>query len=312
MTYWPARCAILLACTALFQAAAPQDSDEDQKNTALLRVYPGIDQLIARADTLAAAGKYVEALEIYGEAQKQPNSLVPVEKKGGAPARYTGVLEFCLRRIAAWPPEGRAAARRHADPVAGQAFRAAQGARDAQALADVALRYPHSSFADDALALAGNLHLEAGRASEATQAFERLLALPDADLPRPVILARLGEALARSGRSDALKALIDRAVLEEAETKVILGDREESLVATLRALARNAPASIPAVLAPPSWEMMQGNPSGVRVSEPAEFGIRHWSARLDEARYQPEEEQWGGGFKRIQAGLGLSLRSSPP
>ncbi|HZN62214.1 MAG TPA: PQQ-binding-like beta-propeller repeat protein [Planctomycetota bacterium] len=296
MTYMPTRCAVLFACALLIAPAAPQEADDDQKNTALLRVYPGIEELVARADAQAAAGKYVEALEIYGEAQRHPNSLVPVEKKGAAPARFVGVLEFSLKRIAAWPPEGRAAARRHADPVAGQAFRAAQASRDAQGLADVALRYPHSSFADDALALVGNLHLEAGRAAEAAFAFERLLALPDAGIPRPVVLARLGEAFARAGRSEALKALIERAAREEPETKVILGDRQESLVEALRALARSAPAIVPAILAPPSWEMMQGNPSGVRVAEPVEFGLRQWSARLDEARFQPEEDGWGGGF----------------
>src|SRR5262245_13022621 len=296
MTHRPTRCAVLFACAVLTAPAAPQEADDDQKNTALLRVYPGIEELVARADAQAAAGRYAEALEIYGEAQKLSNSLVPVEKKGAAPARFVGVLEFSLKRIASWPPEGRAAARRHADPVAGQAFRAAQAARDAQGLADVALRYPHSSFADDAFALVGNLHLEAGRAAEAAFAFERLLALPDAGIPRPVVLARLGEALARAGRSEALKALIERAAREEPEARVILGDRQESLVEALRALARSAPAIVPAVLAPPSWEMMQGNPSGVRVAEPAEFGIRQWSARLDEGRFQPEEDQLGGGF----------------
>ena len=95
----PARAAVLVACAAFLAGPAPQEDDE-QKNTALLRIYPGTDQLVAKADALAAAGNYAGALEIYGEAQKQPNSLVAVEGKGSAPARYTGVLEFCLRRIA--------------------------------------------------------------------------------------------------------------------------------------------------------------------------------------------------------------------
>ncbi|HZL70876.1 MAG TPA: PQQ-binding-like beta-propeller repeat protein [Planctomycetota bacterium] len=293
-----------LKLTAVFAGAAlaglsPRQDDPDpgdqQKSTALLRVYPGIDELVGRADGLAAAGKFAEALEIYGEAQKAPNSLVPAEAKSGAPARYVGVLEYCLRRIATWPPEGRAAARRHADPLAGQAFRVAQAARDGQALADVALRYPHSSFADDALALLGNLHLEAGRATEAASAFERLLALPDAALPRPVVQARLGESLARAGRNDLLEALITRTAREAPDEKVIFGDRETSLVATLRALARSAAPTVPSVLAPPSWEMIQGSPTGVRVSDPAELGLRHWSARLDEARFLSDEDQWGGG-----------------
>src|SRR5687767_528012 len=120
MMYQPVRIAAVFIGAALAAFPHPQD-DDDQKSTALLRVYPGIDQLVGRADTLAAAGKYGEALEIYADAQKAPNSLVPIEGKGAAPARYVGVLEFCLRRIASWPAEGRAAARRHADPVAGQA-----------------------------------------------------------------------------------------------------------------------------------------------------------------------------------------------
>ncbi len=296
MKFAPARIAALFACVAFISGRAPQEVEE-QKNTALLRVYPGIDQLVGRADALAEAGKYVQALEIYGEAQDHPNSLVPVGGKSGAPARYVGVLEFCLRRIAAWPPEGRAAARRHADPVAGQAFRAAQAARDPQRLADIALRHPHSSYADDALALLGNLHLEAGRAGEAASVFERLMALPDAGLPRPVVFARLAEAFARAGRTEALAALIARAEREAPDAKVILGDREESLRSVLRAIARTAPAAPPAIAGPSSWEMVQGSPSGVRVADAAEFGIRHWSARLEEAGYQADEDQWGGGYE---------------
>lgn len=288
------RAAVLLAFAA--SPAAPQETDDLQKNTSHVRMYPSVEQLVRRADALAAEGKFNEALEIYADAQSLPNALVPAEVKPPAPPRFVGVLEFCLRRIAAWPPEGRAAARRHSDPAAGQAFRAAQASRDPQALADVALRYPHSSFADDALALLGNLHLEAGRATEAASTFERLLALADAGIPRPVVLARLGEAWARAGRPDALDALIRRAERESPGEKVILGDREAGLVDTLKRIARSAPPAVPAALAPPSWEMIQGGPTGVRVADPADFGLRQWSAKLEEARYQADDDQWGGGW----------------
>ena len=296
MKYLPSRTAVLWVCAAVLAAPGFQQDEDEQKNTALLRVYPGVDQLVTRADALAEAGKYDQALEIYAEAQKHPNSLVPLETRGSTATRLVGVLEFCLRRIASWPKEGRAAARRHADPLAGLAFRAAQAARDPQALADVAFRYPHSSFADDALSTLGNLHVEAGRAQEAAAAYERLLALPDSEIPKPVVFARLAEALARHGRRDALDALAARVEREAPDGKVIFGDRESPLVEAIRTLARHAPAPVPSLLAPPSWEMLQGNPTGVRLAEPAELGMSQWKAPLEEARYQSDEDQWGGGF----------------
>ena len=119
------RASILLAFAA--SPAAPQETDELQKNTSHVRVYPSVEQLVRRADALAAEGKFNEALEIYADAQSLPNALVPAEVKSPAPPRYVGVLEFCLRRIAAWPPEGRAAARRHSDPAAGQDRRPGEG-----------------------------------------------------------------------------------------------------------------------------------------------------------------------------------------
>jgi len=282
---------LLLAGAALFAGA---QSGEEQKNTALLRIYPGLDQLVDRADALAASGHYLEALDIYAEAQKQPSSLVPVESKPPAPPRYVGVLEFCLRRIASWPAEGQAAYRRHADPLAGQAFQSARAARDPQALAEVALRYPGSSFADDALALLANLHLEAGRFEEAAAALERLLALPERDFPRAVAFARLGSAYARSGSRESLVALIARAERESPGSKIILGDREVGLAESLRTLQRTISEPAPLASGPASWEMMQGSASGVRVANPAEVAFRRWAARLDEVRFEFDEDPWGG------------------
>jgi outer membrane protein assembly factor BamB/TolA-binding protein len=285
----------LILAVAFAGLHAPQEDDEDApRNTALVRVYPGLDQLVTKADSLAAEGRFEAALEIYAAAGKHPNALVPLQERTGPATRYVGVLEFCLRKIASWPAEGRTAARRFADPLARQAFRAAQAAKDPQAAAEVALRYPHSSFADDALALLGSLHLEAGRPGEAAEAFERLLALPDADVPKAVAFARLGAAYAAAGRRDSLASLVARADLEAAGARVLLGDREAALSDALRDMLRTAPeAPLPAAEGS-SWEMMQGSPSGVRVAEAAELGPRAWASPIAETRYEVQEDWMGG------------------
>jgi len=249
---------LFLAAAFLVLPAAQEDDEEAPRNTALVRIYPALDQLVDKADALASEGRFEGALEIYAAAGRHPNALVPLQERTGPAARHVGVLEYCLRKIASWPPEGRAAARRFADPLAGQAFRAARTSREPQAAAEVALRYPHSSFADDALALLGSLHLEAGRPGEAAEAFERLLALPDADVPRAVALARLGAAFAAAGRRDDLAGLVTRAERDAPGAKILLGDREAGLGDALRDMLRTAPEAPPAANEGSSWEMMQG------------------------------------------------------
>ncbi|MBI4566360.1 MAG: PQQ-binding-like beta-propeller repeat protein [Planctomycetes bacterium] len=272
-----------------------QDDEDYPKNTSLVRIFPELDQLIDKADALAKDGRFLDTLKIYAACEKRPNHLVPADGSAASASRYVGVFEYCRRKIGAWPPEGRAAYRAFMDAAAGQAFHAARATRDADALSAQALRYPFSSFTDDALALLGNLHAEAGRFGPAAEAYERLLEFPDSDIPRPLVVARLGGAYAGAGRREHLADLITRAEREMPAATISWGDGSIRVTELLNEQLRTAaePHREAAATLFSRWEMMQGHPSGVRLAEPARIGAHAWSAAIPPTPFEEEEDHWG-------------------
>src|SRR5262245_43161854 len=89
---------------------SPQDQDLIQRHTALVRVYPRLDQITTAVDALVKEGKFGQALSILMDAaESHPNHLVPVpdpDRPGGPPMRYIGVIEYGRRQIASWVASG--------------------------------------------------------------------------------------------------------------------------------------------------------------------------------------------------------------
>ncbi|MBI3856525.1 MAG: PQQ-binding-like beta-propeller repeat protein [Planctomycetes bacterium] len=305
-------------------SSALQDDEYQQKNTALLNWYPEEGEVVTRASTLAAAGRYVEALAIYDEAlEKRPGTVVAVDK-----ARARGLREYVMSQIAAWPEEGKAAYRRRADPLAENLFQGAKRSRDVEALDRLVDQFPFSAVVDDALALIANLRLDAGENAAAAEALGRLLDR-EGGADRSVGIARLGLAWARAGRKGALEDLIRRVDREAAGSKVRVGGNEVALADHLKALAAGAtekPADA-APLALPAWEMIGGGPAGSRMAEPGielaksawvdliglprldgedEFMMRRTMALVPTAEYRPLFPAVSDGILYVHNGLALT------
>lgn len=279
------------ALLAVLAAAGPAQ-EEPQENTAHLRAHPDLEQLVARASALASGGRYAEALAIYEEAlEKHPGAVVPLDR-----ARAWGVREFVRARIAEWPEEGKAAYRKRADPAAEHLFEIAKRSGDAEALERLAARYPFSSFAGPALALAANLHFDAGRAARAAALLARL---PAGEASAAPALARLGLAYAHAGEKAALEDLARRAAREAPGAEVRAGGRPVRLAEFLAELARRVPErpARGAARALPGWEMLGGAPSGTRLAEPpAGLPGLAWAEPLSLPRFQAEEFHRGAGL----------------
>ncbi len=268
----------------LAAALALQDPEPEVRNTALLKVYAELDQVLARAPLLAAEKRWQEALAIYLKALAAPRDVVvPLDR-----VRAVGLRDFVLARLAEWPEEGKAALRRRVDPAAEQAFQAASRLRDPEALEAFVEEHPLCSFAGGALTLAGTLRLDEGQAGAAASALERALGAVD-PAERPVVAARLGQALARLGDRARLDALAARAEREWPAAAVEVAGKPVPLGLQLRALVP-APAGA-APLEIPGWELVGGAPRGWRL---AESGVRlpreWWSDRIDIPRLDADEE----------------------
>lgn len=276
--------ALLLAATA-----GGQEEEYQQKNTANLNKYAELDQLVTRASSLTAAGKYIEALGIYEDAlEKSPNTIVPVDA-----SRAVGIRDYVLGQIASWPEEGKAAYRRRADPLAEHAFQGAKRGRDVEALERLVDQYPFSSVVDDALALIANLRLDAGESAAAADALGRLLDREGAAMERAVIFARLGLAWAGAGRRKELEDLTKRVERDLPQAEVQVGESRVGLAQHLKALASQVRegASAAAPLALPAWEMIGGGPAGTRLAESGvELAKAAWTDVVGLPRLDGEEE----------------------
>jgi len=317
---------VLLAafCCGTGSAQVRQDEEYQQKNTALLSWYPDEGEVVTRASTLAAAGRYVEALSIYDEAlEKRPNTVVAVDK-----SRAYGLREYIVAQIAAWPEEGKAAYRRRADPLAEHLFLGAKRTRDVDALERLVDQWPFSSVVDDALALIANIRLDAGENAAAADALGRLLDR-DGGADRAVVIARLGLAWARAGKKGALEDLIRRVDRDPPGAKVHVGGNEVALTDYLKGLTtalREQPADA-APLALPSWGMIGGGPAGSRLAEPGvelakaawvdvvglprldgedEFMMRRTMALVQTAEYRPLFPAVSDGILYVHNGLALT------
>jgi outer membrane protein assembly factor BamB len=288
--------ALLLAALSTAAPAAPaQDEGRPveplQRNTAHVRVCPEADQLVDRAPVLAAQGRWSEALEIYERAlQRFGSTVVPQDK-----SRAVGVLEFVRAQIDAWPEEGKALARRRADPLAEHGFQAAKRARDVAALEDLADRFPWSSSADEALLLVAGLRADDGDDAGAAEALERLLARPMAPPPaRASALLRLAAVHARAGRRDAIRELAAKARGDLAQLRVRVGGDETVLAEALEEQLRRAAAAPPPaeVLHIPAWPMPGGGPAGTALAEPGvELARLAWTETVGLPRLDQDENE---------------------
>jgi outer membrane protein assembly factor BamB/TolA-binding protein len=315
--------AFLLALSLL--PAPLQDEDSGPRNTAHVKAYPELPELTLKAPAHAAAGRYADAIALYEDAlERHPDTVVPLDR-----VRARGVREFILEQVRAWPEEGREAYRRRTDPLAEHLFEGAKRGRDERALERILERYPFSSFADDALALIGNLALDAGEEDRAAAAFERLSAAEPGSPHAAVAAARLGVAYARAGRKADLVELAVRAgkALPDAELRV--GGDLVPLATHLRKLAARTVEGRPrgAALALPAWEMMGGAPGGTRLAEPGldlpklawsvpvglprfdaddDLGIRRGASLTPTADFRPLFPAVSDGILYVQNGLSLA------
>lgn len=264
MTRWTLVALSVFLCAA----GAPQDS-----NTALVRTYPHEDELRNKAEKLAAEGRYTEALKIYERAMNEHGShVIRVEKD-----LYVSVRQWCMDRIAAWPPEGRAAYRQMYDSDAKILFQRARQSNDKEQLLSLIRQYPYSSFASEARRLLGVLYLEEGNWERAAAALETAED-PASIAARAVALSRLGER----ARLEKLRASAPEGEILIEGRRVGLRDFVEGCLKECRPPPPRARLS----LAETSWPMYGGDPGSTRVCRDNPVpGAKIWSAALPPAQF---------------------------
>ncbi|MBM4035544.1 MAG: PDZ domain-containing protein [Planctomycetes bacterium] len=164
--------------------------------------------VLAEAQRAEQERNWRRAAELYQRLLDE----APHELCHPSPRLYLPIQSFVEERLAALPPEGLAAYRAQADPVADALLRGAAADSDLGRLSDVARRFLLSSHGDEALGRLATAWLERGEAGRALRAWRRLLALcRGTDLPPGPLAAKLALCLAQLGQKEAALAFLARA-----------------------------------------------------------------------------------------------------
>jgi len=177
--------AITLAASAALQEPSGTDSS-DPRPALFLREDPVAAHALSLAEGYEQAGAWAEAATEYQKVlDLSTDPLVPVDADGHAApqgsSRYESARGRALRRLSAWPSEGRLLlAERTEIPAMALWLHAGS---DAPALERLVRRYPFSSVGDQAMDRLGEALLESGDPCGALAAWSSLRRLrPDSPL----------------------------------------------------------------------------------------------------------------------------------
>ena len=152
--------------------------------------------ILETADRAAEQGDARGALQSWQTAiDRHPGELVRA-----GPDRVVGIAEYCAGRIRSLDEKGRAAYRELYGGRARALYKRASEAADLDMLEELARRFPYADVADDALNNAANLHIDAGRFSQAAGLLNQIITQhPRTNLNPSLLLAKFAFASSMAG-----------------------------------------------------------------------------------------------------------------
>lgn len=291
----------LAGVAVLAAAMAPPAASGQPAQRSGPPIYPETsntaESLLGNADNHARGGQWNEAVSLYirvlgefGSALRLVPKDDPLADPGGASQVFMDIREYCQRKIAALPPEGRAEYRRRADGQAGLLYRQGAERRDEGALRKVAEESFCSSFGDDAWEAVGDLAYQDGRFDEAVAAYRHLVpddpqakgafAHPDpsVDLPRVAAKKLLCRAALGEDYAEELGAFAARFGNPKGKFAGREGPLAEILSAAIKEDGWGAGAT-----PEPRWPTFAGSPSRTLVAPEAVdlgMGSFQWREKL--------------------------------
>ncbi|MCI0342402.1 MAG: PQQ-binding-like beta-propeller repeat protein, partial [Planctomycetales bacterium] len=210
---------VALSLLALLGAPGPGAGAQDRPKTELDNACHVVElmsegrKLLAEAETALSVGKVRPAVErLLALSRRHGNELIASPRADAWQAHYRSAAEEVARRLADLPADLRGSVADLLDGPAAAETAEALAAGDPERLEEVAVRWPDSAAAPEALALGGDLWLERGAAGAAAWAYRAALAARG-DAPGPddsPLVLRLVRSLALSGRGAEIRTLAER------------------------------------------------------------------------------------------------------
>jgi outer membrane protein assembly factor BamB/tetratricopeptide (TPR) repeat protein len=220
-----------------------------------------LKKVLKQAAAAESAQDWISALELYTKALKQWPANVCRTGKG----TFTSVGEYVMRKIAAFPPEGRVQYRNTFDRLAAGYWKQALEEGDVGALQRIVDQYFFTSCADDAAFCLAGVHMERGDFHEAMYLLDRVVKYhPDTDLPMQDILFRLALCQKKIGDSQGFAATVKKLADLPQDLKVAIGNARVDLKPVLGVMERVGGIAAP-VVEGPDWPVIGGNNSHTRL-----------------------------------------------
>lgn len=217
-------------------------------------------EMIARKD-------YARAIEVlHALLSRVEQCFVPTSD----PRRYVSLALRVTGVIGKMPEEGLKLYRRLYDPEAEQLFRRGAEDRDEALLGDVARRFFHTCYGDDALNLLGAIYFDRGEFSQAARCWGNLLrAHSQSDVDPVTLLVKIVVAhhfAGERGRADEAMKLLAR---QHPQGEALLAGKKQNAAVFARKMLASPPPRYAAVAAElGGWPCLAGAPDSVAVMSP--------------------------------------------
>ena len=266
------------------------------------KFYPNVssvaDNFLRSALAHVRAGQWAEAIDIYRRVIGQFGDTackLPKDDPAGDPTGqselFVDIRQYCQRRIAEMPPEGRAIYRSRVDAQAEGWYRRGVADRDRVALRRVVEQAFCSSWGDDALDLLGDLAFQDGRFAEALTAYRQIvpdrageplgLVHPDPDVDLARVAAKKLLCRAALGDSPPTKADLDAFAAAYPQAKGRLAGRDGTLLKDVSEAISSDHLAAPVQL-DGRWPTFAGSPSRSKVAPGAiDVGSFQWRVKLE-------------------------------
>jgi outer membrane protein assembly factor BamB len=308
ITVWLLLFAALFSILGSQLTAQPPLDERNRHEFLLLDIDVAATKKFATVQNHLRVGQLVEAVELLrGIHDGQTGKLV-----AAGPGRYVNWRTYANMLAAALPPEGLKIYRAQFDPLLRPTFEAGRNNLDEQALLKVTEQGFCCTFADEALLLLGDMAWDDGDIWRARSYWQQLLpplqptergepvmllAYPDSDVDRNLVLGRLALCGIQAGRLDVARRILTR--LDEQRPPAVghLGGKTgpiREIVENAIQEAQRAPAPLRSSL----FETFGGHPRRFdRVQQSRDIGTVRWQVPL-----RPIGNEAKRGF--IRAGVG--------
>ena len=251
---------------------AGDDEDETPPDAMLGHLYPADREhirLLSGARQLIEDERYAEAATLLGELLADENDYVFQPDRGVPLSR--GLKNDAEQLLATLPPAGLDAYRIRYEPDARLALKEAVDSGDPEALADVSIRYFHTSSGAEAAYLLGSHFFDQGHPLRAAFYFDRLKRRStDNGKFDPTLTVKLAASWRRAGLPDQADEVLAGLFSREPDSAVTLAGQPQRLFEGGGRAAEWFDAIAPPNLGgfdPDDWVMLRGDAARNHVSE---------------------------------------------